>query len=265
MQPGLLSPDKGNLQIGKGFLLFQPDGVGDFYCLGNCPVVNIGPKVTLLDHFDSQAGIKTLDQRVVTERLMEVKVDMEEITAKNLALLMTGTVDDTDPLQPIVNFFAKPSISGHFKFYAANQIGPRWYVDIPTLTFFPTGAFDPVGDKYTVMQVTGTVFETDGSFGSAQLKPPALSVVPENVLLPSIDGGTVVGDVLTAIIGAWIGGQTFTYVWKRDGTPISGATSKTYTTVVADETHDIEVTVTATNTNGPTSATSAAIGPITAY
>src|SRR4051812_46867436 len=151
---GLWSPDTGNLLIGKGICIFQRDDESAFYHIGNVPAINITPKVTNLDHFDSQTGTKTKDLTIVIEKTMEIKMDMEEVTAKNLALLMLGTIDNTNPNAPIVNLFARASITGHLMFFAANDVGPRWYLDLPSVTFNPSGDFSPITDgKFAVMAV----------------------------------------------------------------------------------------------------------------
>tara|TARA_R100000365_G_scaffold3696_1_gene13684 strand:- start:185 stop:955 length:771 start_codon:yes stop_codon:yes gene_type:complete len=85
----------------------------------------------------------------------------------------------------------------------------------------------------------------------------AILAAPTNTLEPSIAGVLAEDEVLTAIEGTWTGSPTFTYVWNRDGTPIGGATSKTYTIVAADVGTALSVTVTGTNSAGNASATSA--------
>jgi hypothetical protein len=98
---------------------------------------------------------------------------------------------------------------------------------------------------------------------SIGLNPPA------NVTLPTITGGVVEGNTLTAANGTWQGTDiTYSLAWQREtsGTwaNIAGATAQTYVSVTADVGHQIRVIVTATNTDGSASATSAAVGPITA-
>src|SRR5258708_14210493 len=88
--PGRIAPDTRNLLIGKGFALFQPNGTGAYYHLGNCPKMAIAPKSTLLEHFDDQAGVKQKDLTVVTQQTLDFTLDMEEIAATNMALLMGG-------------------------------------------------------------------------------------------------------------------------------------------------------------------------------
>jgi hypothetical protein len=87
---------------------------------------------------------------------------------------------------------------------------------------------------------------------------------PTNTLEPSIAGVLDEAEVLTAIEGVWTGNPTFTYVWNRDGTPIAGATAKTYTIVAGDVGTGLSVTVTGTNGAGNASATSATTADVPA-
>jgi hypothetical protein len=90
---------------------------------------------------------------------------------------------------------------------------------------------------------------------------------PVNTALPTISGTTSVGQVLTATTGTWTSNvtPTYAYQWQRC-TPICsnivGATSSTYTLVVADAGATIKVIVTATNAGGSTPATSAATATV---
>jgi hypothetical protein len=85
------------------------------------------------------------------------------------------------------------------------------------------------------------------------------------IAAPVISGSKTEGDTLTASTGTWLGSPTsYTYVWKRNGVAIGGATDATYVLVAPDIHASITVTVTATNANGSDTATSAARIP-TAY
>jgi hypothetical protein len=87
---------------------------------------------------------------------------------------------------------------------------------------------------------------------------------PSNVSPPVISGTPQVGSTLTASNGTWTGGPTgFADQWLSGGSPISGATSPTYTPITGDIGAMLAVTVTATNGVGSTPATSAAVGPVT--
>lgn len=87
------------------------------------------------------------------------------------------------------------------------------------------------------------------------------NLVPVNTVAPVASGSTTIGSVVTTTNGTWTdaGSPTFTYQWKRNGTPIGGATSSTYTLVAADDAATILCTVTDTDVVGATSANSNAL------
>jgi hypothetical protein len=77
--------------------------------------------------------------------------------------------------------------------------------------------------------------------------------------VPTITGTPTVGEVLTAHTDEWMPGTTFAYQWLLGGTPITGATSATYT--IPGGSIGSTVSVTVTGTNGaltPVTVTSAA-------
>jgi len=264
---GIVSPDVQNLAVGKGFILFKPDNEPDFYHVGNVPTFTFTPKITTLDHFSSMEGTRLKDLSITLEKSGEVKMDMEELTARNLAMLVLGDVTEDEDGNPVVSIFSRDSLTGQLQYFATNEVGPRWYVDLLSVTFNPSGDFSPIGDTFAKLPVTGTVQAVDGVFGTMSLKPAVGSVIPENVLVPFISGATgaggapKVGDTLSANIGGWIGASSFAYAWEKGGTPISGETNKTYIPVVGDVAAVITVSVTATNSVGAAPAAESAPTP----
>ena len=89
------------------------------------------------------------------------------------------------------------------------------------------------------------------------LAAPVNTVLPAVTPAPTAESGTT----LTCARGTWTGypAITYTYQWKRDGTNISGATSSTYTTIVADEGTDVTCLVTGTNSEGSDTGLSNAV------
>ena len=273
MAYGVSSPDVSNLAVGKGFILFKPDDQADFFHVGNVPTFTFTPKVTTLDHYSSMAGSRIKDLTIITEKSGEVKMDLEELTAQNLAMLLMGDVgnDGGTPPNPQVQIFSRSSFIGELKFYATNEVGPRWFVDLLSVNLVPSGDFSPIIDNaFVKLVVSGSVQSIDGVFGSMTLMPPVSTMSPTNVLLPSITGGSSttspgapkVGDVLSVTVGGWIGATKYTYEWQSGTgtagpwTPITGQTGKTYTVVAGDVGKSFQVIVTGVNAIGSTPATS---------
>ena len=95
---------------------------------------------------------------------------------------------------------------------------------------------------------------------SAGTAIPAGAVAPANTVLPAITGTATVGNTLTCSQGTWSGSPTsYAYQWKRDGTQLGGKTTSTYVVDVNDKDTTLTCTVTATNPQGSTPATSAGV------
>ena len=77
-------------------------------------------------------------------------------------------------------------------------------------------------------------------------------IAPTNDVVPSIAGGTGLGDTLTVTAGTWSGAPapTLAYQWLRDGVEIEGETGTTYEITLADSGTLIAVRETATNAEG---------------
>jgi putative cell wall-binding protein len=77
---------------------------------------------------------------------------------------------------------------------------------------------------------------------------------------PTISGTTTVGSTVTASAGSWSpGGIYLKYQWRLDGTPISGATARTYTITPMDADRRLSVSVTG-SLSGYRSATKTSAG-----
>jgi hypothetical protein len=229
------------LTVGKGIGVFKPTGSTTFVDLGNCSAIELSPQFTTLDHFSSRRGVKLRDKRIITEKLAELRIVMEEWAAQNLAILLAADIDESDPTVPILNIGTLPATSGEFRFYGTNDVGPKWEVTGSMLADANTGSF-------------GTMRPRDDT-----------GLAPVNIAEPVISGGKTEGDTLTLSVGTWLGSPTaFSYVWKRNGVAIPAATAATYVLVAPDIHASITGTVTATNAFGSDTATSAVRIP-TAY
>ena len=91
---------------------------------------------------------------------------------------------------------------------------------------------------------------------------PAGTAPPVPASPPVVTGTAAVGGVLSCSQGAWVGGDSLTWQWLRDGAPIPGATGTTYAPTTADVGLAIACRVTASNGGGASSSVSAAVVPV---
>jgi hypothetical protein len=94
--------------------------------------------------------------------------------------------------------------------------------------------------------------------------PTVVHPLPVNTVRPVITGTPEVGQILALSQGTWTNASSYAASWLRDGSPIAGATSPSYTAVAADEGLLLTGVITATGLGGEASAESLAVGPITA-
>lgn len=138
----------------------------------------------------------------------------------------------------------------------------QWYADGEALEGETASEHEIVeADIDTVLSVTVTATNDVGEtvMPSSNTKV-AKDVAPVNSVAPAITGDGTVGVILSVNTGTWTGyTNDYTYQWKLDGAPILGATHASYTPLEAQIDSDITCTVTATNSGGTASETSAAV------
>lgn len=172
--PTTTSPNVGNLQVGKGIVSFKKEGDDTFRDLGNVTTFTITPNLTTLDHFTSRAGIQQKDLTIVLQQACTLKLDMEEVTADNLALMLQGSVDEATMGGPTVEIFGgNGNITGELKFVGTNDVGPKCTVDLFNVSFSPTGDIDFISDSWNAMEATADVLIAPsgpnvGKFGTVQ-------------------------------------------------------------------------------------------------
>jgi hypothetical protein len=110
------------------------------------------------------------------------------------------------------------------------------------------------------------------TMGTAQSSTAAQAqYAPSNTAAPTVSGTAQEGQTLTASTGSWNSSSntTYAYQWQRCNASgaacanISGATSQTYTVGSADVGNRLRVLVTATNSDGSSSAPSGTTGVVT--
>jgi hypothetical protein len=172
-----------------------------------------------------------------------------------------------------------PSATGSAQVGATLSCNPGSWTGSPSFTYqwLRDGAPIPgaTSDQYVLTaddqghSIACRVTATNGG-GTGEATSNAIAVpappqppqpAPGNTAPPSLPPSAQVGDTLSCDPGAWSGSPSFSFQWLRDGTPIPGATSQTYTLAEADAGHSITCRVTGTNAGGSSQADSNAVVP----
>jgi len=168
----ILSPNVGNYYIGKGICSIKLLGETDYVDCGNVPAFEFLAKVTQLDHFSSRTGVKIKDFSAVTELAGTLTMQMEEITARNLAFALMGTLTEPggSPVDENIHIeiFTDAVIQGAVRFVGTNDIGMRVTVNFPLVQFTPAKAMAFIGASWGTVDLSGDVLadQATGSFGT---------------------------------------------------------------------------------------------------
>lgn len=161
-----------NYTLGRGQVFFDPfvpgtlNRTGERY-LGNTPEFNINIASELLDHFNSDEGVRTKDDSVTLEITRSGSLIVDDISADNLALFLLGNRST----------HSQASGSGVTSTFT-DVYRDRWYQLGQT-------ASNPGGDRnVSAVTVTapaglvlGTDFTVDLVLGRIYLTPTAASIV----------------------------------------------------------------------------------------
>jgi glucose/arabinose dehydrogenase len=131
----------------------------------------------------------------------------------------------------------------------------------PQVSNLSSFGVDASGRLYAADVGSGTVYRLE-SDGNPATDPTCPTVIagkhpPVNTAPPQIAGPPIPGARLTCVPGTWTGADSFAYEWLRDG--VNRAAAVTYRPSTADVGHALACTVTASNADGSTQATSATV------
>lgn len=168
--PTTISPNTGNIMVGKGIVTFQKNGTGDFRDLGHVSEFVVTPEIDTLEHFSSREGTKKKDLVIVLQQKATVKMTMEEFTPENAALSVQGTVDEAAVGGPEVEIFGATSVTGHLRYTGTNDQGPKITIDLYNVSFNPDGDLSMISDEFNGLEVTAEVLAAEsgtfaGKFG----------------------------------------------------------------------------------------------------
>jgi hypothetical protein len=165
MAPTTVSPNTGNIQIGKGFLRFKEHGQSEIRHLGNCSEIVGTPEVETLEHFSSMAGTKKKDLVLILEQKYSLKITMEEITPANVAMQVGGSLDEAAVGGPEVEIFGATAKTGELFFTGTNDQGPKIDAYWPNVNFTPSGDFGFISEEFNSMELTGDVLAGNADQG----------------------------------------------------------------------------------------------------
>lgn len=166
--PAFTSPDVRNLAVGTGYIEFKPEGASSYYHVGNVPQFEFKMKTTMLDHHAPINGIKVKDFTWTIELEAEVEIIMEELTALNFKMLMLGDITTDGSGHTQIAITARNSPRGALRYTATNEVGPRWFIDLLSVTFNNDGSYDPLTSRkndFSTISVKGTALAVGGTFG----------------------------------------------------------------------------------------------------
>lgn len=135
----------------------------------------------------------------------------------------------------------------------------------------------PVADSRASRDITGLALRDGGELwaisgarsggdhlGSADLRRLLTLDAPTSRTRPAITGTPVVGQTLSCGTGTWDDAASYTREWRRDGVPLEGATSASYTLGAADQGQRITCAVIAAGAEAFAVAESGTVVPVPA-
>lgn len=206
------------------------------------------------DRSDANAG--WLDANAVILRgvgLTDVNSATAAISAATADISLDVTAGDE-----VFGFALGDNAGGSIGFTGLDdEVGGAGYIDARSDELLTWGsALAATTETPKAISVNSTSAERITGF-SVALRSGVAAVAPATTLAPVIiaegNPDPVTSGALLSVLntGTWVNKPTsLQFEWRRDGVAIAGATSSTYTTVVADEGTTITCAVTATNAAG---------------
>ncbi len=148
-----------------------------FRNLGNCPEFEFTPNIERLDHFSSMAGVKTKDKSVVMSKAGTLRIQMEELTADNLANAVMGTVETDTAGDAVVNIMDLEVLAYTVRFTGTNDVGRKTIWTFERVEFSPSAAINPISDEWMNFEITGETVAVAGIFGKVVFPGTGTAVI----------------------------------------------------------------------------------------
>ena len=139
--------------LGKGILQiaeWSGGSPGAYSDVGNCPKFEAEISVEKLPHFSSRSGAKSKDKVATIERGYKVNFDLDEKSAKTVAMFLMGAVDGNT-----IHALTQTDLEYAVKFKADNPVGPNDIWEFWKCNISPAGAVSLIGDEWLTMSYTG--------------------------------------------------------------------------------------------------------------
>jgi len=143
-------------QLGKGILsIAEWDGTtppedSDYRDVGNCPRFEVNVTEEKLDHFSSRTGVRLKDKTVTLEVGYTVDFDLDEVSLKNLAMFLRGSISGT-----VISAATALDKEYALKFVTDNAVGENEKWELWRCRLTPGGAFNLISDDWSLMTFTG--------------------------------------------------------------------------------------------------------------
>lgn len=150
------SPSTALYTLGKGILSIAewvgitPPDPGSFVDVGNSPRFEVTVTEEKLDHFSSRSGVRLKDKTVTLEIGYTVDFDLDEVSLKNLAMFLRGTISGA-----VISAATALDKEYALKFITDNAAGDNEKWELWRCRLTPGGAFNLISDDWSLMTFAG--------------------------------------------------------------------------------------------------------------
>lgn len=149
------SPSVDNYAVLKATTTFEATA------LGNTPEIELTPEFETLDHESSQAGVKSIDKTVVVSKKVSLRIVGDEYSEHNVRLALLAAATGSP-----INIYSQAEREGEIVITQTNQVGPKYVVTLPSVSFTPSGSFPLISDEFGTWEIVGNVNAVAGVFGT---------------------------------------------------------------------------------------------------